>query len=115
MPAVAAVAQHNVIWFVTIRRLAAPNREEADQQTFVGDCVEVVELGLDLETLARWIKLVHIRPPERLAHLPPSRRKNIRAFDIGTPPRKTVPFVHGISDFVNVTDTVNPDLTKRVP
>src|SRR5207247_1582129 len=30
MPSVAAVAQHNIVWLVTVRGLAPPNREEPD-------------------------------------------------------------------------------------
>src|SRR5215475_6475426 len=34
MPSVAAVTQHNVVWLVTIRRLAPPDGEKSDHQPF---------------------------------------------------------------------------------
>src|SRR5688572_30672895 len=43
MPSVPAVAQHDIVWLVTVCGLAAPNGEESDHQTFVSHSIEVIK------------------------------------------------------------------------
>src|SRR6266540_2232881 len=115
MPSVPAVAQHDVVWFVTVGGLAAPDGEEPDDHAFVGDGVEVVELGLDFEIIALRVEAIHVRPAHRLIYLPSSGSKNVRTFLVRAFPRKTVAPVNRISDLIDMADAINPDLAERVP
>src|SRR5213593_4372555 len=44
MPAIPAVAQHDVVWLMPVRGLTTPDGEEADEQTLVSHGIQVIEL-----------------------------------------------------------------------
>jgi hypothetical protein len=62
MPSISAITEGHVVRLVTVFRLASPDREEANHQTFVSDGVQVIELRLDFEVFALRVEPVDIGP-----------------------------------------------------
>ena len=115
MPAIPAVAQDHLVGLVSIRRLAAPDGEKPDHQTFVGHRVQVVELGFDLQIGALRVEAVDIRPARGLVYFPTRRGQDISGFHVGALAGKSVSLVHRAVDLVNMPDAVNPNLAERIP
>src|SRR5262249_56509947 len=67
---VAAEAGADLVRLGAVLRLAAPDGEQPQEQTLVGDAVEVVELRLDLQVVALGVEAVGADPRHRLARLP---------------------------------------------
>src|SRR5262249_19099192 len=73
---VAAEAEANLVDLRPARRdalIAAPDAEQAKQQTLVGHAVEVVQLGNDLEVVALRVEPVGVGPIARLIDARPGR------------------------------------------
>src|SRR5947199_4415915 len=105
MKTIPAVANEDLVRLGTIVWLAAPNREEAQQQTLIGDGVEVVELARRLEIVALRIEPVGADPQMRLARLPPRTRHEIGILPVAADAaelRRIAP------------DAVDPHAAKRV-
>ena len=102
--AVAAEADAQIVGLLAIGRLAAEDREEAEHHAFVGDGVEVVELGGHVAAFAHRIERIRGDPRHRLALRPP-RRAELGALVIPA---------NAIQLRVVVTQAEAPTIAKRI-
>src|SRR5436305_12060358 len=80
--AIAAIADRNVIQFLTVRLISRPDGEQAKHQTLVPGRVEVVKLRLDVQIETAGVQTVrHL--PQRRGQEPPGAVRHAGEFLVG--------------------------------
>src|SRR5262249_35803188 len=67
---IAAKGDTKLVRLGPVAWLAAPDREQADHETFVGHAIEIVELALRLQIVAGRIKFIRANPRQWFAGFP---------------------------------------------
>src|SRR5262249_46630194 len=107
--AVATEPDQDFIRFLSVGWLAAPDREQAQNQAFVCDCVEVIELRGHTEIGARKVEAIGSDPEHRILWLPARAGDRVAALPVLSHAR--VPW----AGWEAVSDAEYPDVTKRIP
>src|SRR5262249_22977598 len=106
VPAVATVADADLVGLLALRKLAAPDGEQAQEDALVGDAIEVVQLGRRLVVGPGRVEVVRADPHRRPGVLAPLGAADHIIFGFPVAPAP--------GSAPAVAQAIDPDLAERV-